>query len=183
MGEVRTHRPVMLITAVISRFDAAFDWARTKMVESFGPVSFTSDCFEFVETDFYHATMGTNLRKQFFAMENFIDPSQIADIKQTTNLLEVEFAESEFQEKSEFPVSRPINLDPGYISEAKLVLATTKDRDHRIYLQKGIFAEVTLHYHQKKWRSARWTYPDYQREDFQEFFTTCREHLRASFRQ
>lgn len=79
--------------------------------------------------------------------------------------------------------SRPLNIDPGYISEAKLVLATTKDRDHRIYLSGGIFAEVTLHFRAKQWTSSRWTYPDYQREDFQAFFTKCRNLLRERIKK
>lgn len=60
------------------------------------------------------------------------------------------------------------------------MLATTKDRDHRIYLDNGIFAEVTLHYRQGVWEKSRWTYPDYQRPDFHEFFNQCRAYLRAA---
>ena len=72
---------------------------------------------------------------------------------------------------------RPLNLDPGYITPAKLVLASTKDHAHRIYLRDGIFAEVTLVYRQRKWQPLEWTYPDYRRDDYQRFFTQCREWL------
>ena len=71
-----------------------------------------------------------------------------------------------------------VAFEPGYLTEAKLVLATTKDRDHRIYLHDGIYAEVTLNWVRGGWVNQRWTYPDYQRADFQEFFTKCRDYLR-----
>ncbi len=136
-----------------------------------------SPVFEFTETNFYTESMGTDLKKQFLVFDKTIDPGEIAPKKILSNDLEEQYAD-EF----EFPEERPLNIDPGYISEAKLVLATTKDRDHRIYLQQGIFAEVTLHFRTKKWTSSRWTYPDYQRADFQEFFTNCRNLLRERIR-
>lgn len=178
MGEVFPQRPVMLIAAVISRFDAAFDWTRDQSILRWGEIEIESPRFDFVETGFYAETMGEDLKKQFFAFSQLIDPDKIAAAKITANAWEREFAES-----SEWPVARPLNIDPGYITEAKLVLATTKDRDHRIYLQQGIFAEVTLHYHDRQWQGDRWTYPDYQRADFQEFFTECRQRLRQKYRK
>ena len=66
-----------------------------------------------------------------------------------------------------------MNLDPGYITPAKLVLASTKDHAHRLYLADGIYAEVTLAFRGKQWQPLEWTYPDYRRADFQEFFTAA----------
>ena len=86
--------------------------------------------------------------------------------------------EIDYQQLGRHPEPRPLNLDPGYLTEAKLVLATTKDRDHRLYLSRGIFAEVTLHFHRGTWEARPWTYPDYQRADYHEFFLRCREYLR-----
>jgi hypothetical protein len=81
------------------------------------------------------------------------------------------------------PETRPLNLDPGYVSEAKLVLATTKDRDHRLYLQRGIYAEVTLHYYHRKWTPRDWTYPDYRSDEYHLFLDKCRDYLRQRLRQ
>jgi hypothetical protein len=61
-----------------------------------------------------------------------------------------------------------------------LVLASTKDHAHRLYLRDGIYAEVTLAYRAKRWQPLEWTYPDFRRDDFQQFFTACREHLLAN---
>ena len=69
---------------------------------------------------------------------------------------------------------RRINLDPGYISQSKLVLATTKNHGHRIYLGKGIYAEVTLRYRNKAFRPWEWTYPDYRTEEYVEILEEIR---------
>ena len=79
---------------------------------------------------------------------------------------------------------RPLNIDPGYLTEAKVVLMTTKDRDHRLYVGKGIYAEVTLFFQLPgKWMSSRWTYPDYKCEAWHEFFFACRDYLRQHLQQ
>ncbi len=145
--------------------------------QAWGPICLMSDVFDFTETSFYADTMGSDLRKQFIAFEHLIDPGDIAQTKIQSNHWELEFART-----NKFPEQRPLNIDPGYITEAKLVLVTTKDRDHRIYLKDGIFAEITLYYRAGRWTKSRWTYPDYQREDFQRFFEQCREYLRARYR-
>lgn len=177
MGEITTHKPVLLITAITSRNPDAFAWSLDQMIRQWGPIAKASPVFDFTETDFYTQSMGSELKKQFVAFEQLIDPGEIALTKHLSNRWEGDYATH-----ASHPEQRPLNLDPGYISEAKLVLVTTKDRDHRIYLQQGVFAEVTLHYRGKTWTSSRWTYPDYQRADFQAFFTDCREYLRNSLR-
>ncbi len=122
--------------------------------------------------------MGSDLKKTFFAFEKLIDPGDLSDFKRQTNVWEEEYAQANDHDEP-----RPLNLDPGYISEAKLVLASTKDHAHRIYLRDGIYAEVTLHYQSKAWQSSAWTYPDYQRPDFQAFFTECREYVKKRRRE
>ncbi|MEM7457108.1 MAG: DUF4416 family protein, partial [Planctomycetota bacterium] len=170
MGNRRTHRRVLLITAVISRYDEAFEWTRQKMTDRFGAVEFEGPVFDFDQTSFYSRTMGEGLKKQFLAFSKLLPPDEIADAKVFTNQLEEQFADS-----NQYPESRPLNIDPGYVTEAKLVLATTKDRDHRIYLRDGIFAEVTLHYQGDQWQTSRWTYPDYDLESSRSCFLGCRK--------
>jgi hypothetical protein len=173
MGEISEHYPVVLIAAISSRYQEGLEWSAEQAERAWGPIEKRSSVFNFNETSYYTQSMGSDLKKQFIAFERLIDPSEIAATKHLSN-----HWEEKFRSESEFPESRPINIDPGYITEAKLVLVTTKDRDHRIYLRDGIYAEVTLHYRGKGWISNRWTYPDYLRADFQEFFTGCRNWLR-----
>ncbi len=172
MGQIQPPAPVLLIVAASSRYAEAFDWAHVQCGRRFGPIAMTSAAFDFTETDYYAATMGAELKKQFIAFERLIDPAALADIKRETNEWEREYAAM-----GRHPEPRPLNLDPGYITPAKLVLASTKDHAHRIYLRDGIHAEITLIYRQRKWQPMEWTYPDYRRDDYQKFFTQCRDWL------
>ena len=172
MGAIHDPTPVLLIVAASSRHDAALQWAREQIEAAFGPVALASDAFAFTETDYYAATMGGDLKKQFLACERLVDPGRLAEIKRQTNAWEAEYAA-----RGEHAEPRPLNLDPGYITPAKLVLASTKDHAHRMYLGGGIYAEVTLAFRDKQWQPMEWTYPDYRRDDYQAFFTRCREYL------
>jgi hypothetical protein len=172
MGQVQDPTPVLLIIAASSRYNAALNWGRDRAFDSFGDSALSSPAFDFTETDYYTATMGAGLKKQFFAFERLVDPSQLAGIKRSTNEWEAKYAGLGLH-----PEPRPLNLDPGYITPAKLVLASTKDHAHRIYLRDGIYAEVTLSFRGRKWQPLESTYPDYRRDDYQRFFTECREWL------
>jgi hypothetical protein len=178
MGHIQPPSQVLLLLAVSSRYVEALKWARECAASLFGATALVSDAFAFTETDYYTATMGADLKKQFALFERPIDPATLADIKRQTNAWEAEFASL-----GRFPEPRPLNLDPGYITPAKLVMASTKDHAHRIYLRDGIYAEVTLSYRDRRWQSMEWTYPDYRRDDYQRFFTDCRQLLQVAQQQ
>ncbi|MDA1052860.1 MAG: DUF4416 family protein [Planctomycetota bacterium] len=177
MGAITEPRPVLLLLGAFSCHDTVLDWARQTAEANWGPIALTSEVFSFDDTTYYEKTMGADLKKMFFAFEQLIDPAALIDIKLRTNDLE-----EQYREENDHPQPRPLNLDPGYVTEAKLVLATTKDRDHRIYLDRGIFAEVTLHFCRGVWTKHPWTYPDYQREDYHRFLTDCRNYFRQRWR-
>jgi uncharacterized protein DUF4416 len=178
MGDITAPESVLLVLAAFSRHPAALDWARAKADEKFGPVALASPRFSFVETDYYESTMGAGIQKCFWAFERLIDPAALVEIKRATNEWEAEYAKSAAHDEP-----RPLNLDPGYITAAKLVLASTKDHAHRLYLSDGIFAEVTLFYKDRAWQHRDWTFPDYRRADYQQFFSECRDELRRRQRE
>jgi hypothetical protein len=177
MGDVVAQRPVLLIAAVFSRHEAALAWARARFESEWGPIALASPAFDHRETTYYEKSMGEGLRKVFFAGERLIDPATLPALKLQANAWE-----DEYRDHASHTEPRPLNIDPGYLTEAKLVLASTKDRDHRLYLAQGIFAEVTLHFARGTWQTRPWTYPDYQRPDYHAFFTTCRDYLRERYR-
>jgi hypothetical protein len=168
---------VLGVLAAFSRHAEALEWARCQAVREWGPPALVSPVFAFVETRFYDASMGPELQKQLLAFERLMDPAELAARKLRANEWE-----DECRAQHAWPEPRPVNLDPGYLTEAKLILASTKDRDHRIYLEHGIFAEGTLYFHHGQWCARPWTYPDYQRSDYHQFFTVCREYLRTRYR-
>ena len=107
-----------------------------------------------------------NLKKQFLSFEILIMPDQLADIKNSTIKIETEYSRDG---------NRSVNLDPGYLEESKLVLASTKNYSHRIYLKDGIWAELTLSYAAGKFVTYPWTYPDYQTELAYDFLKKTRD--------
>jgi len=131
----------------------------------FGPVDYRSVHIPFTFTTYYEPEFGRNLVRQFLAFERLVDPGRLAAIKVLTNELEERLGELG---------RRRVNLDPGYMSEAKLVLATTKNHSHRIYIGQGIYAEVTLSWRDRDWRAWPWTYPDYQSEAYLDVLRTIR---------
>jgi len=178
MGEIHEPVPVLLVVAVSSRYDAALQWARERIDAALGPLALVSDAFEFTETDYYTSTMGRDLKKQFVASQRLIDSAAVAVVKRMTNDWEAEYAAL-----GRHPEPRPLNLDPGYITPAKLVLASTKDHAHRLHLRDGIYAEVTLRFQAGAFEPWPWTYADYREPGVHGFLETAREALYARILQ
>jgi hypothetical protein len=130
-----------------------------------GNIDRESSVFDFTYTDYYQKEMGTGLKKLFLSFLKLINPEEIAGIKVKTNNIE---------ERLSIKEKRCVNLDPGYITGAKLVLASTKDFAHRIYIGKSIYGDVQLQFIRGSFRSQIWTYPDYQSNQSLEFFHEVR---------
>lgn len=178
MAEPTPHPPALLLTAAFSRYEAALGWARDRAVEAWGPLAIESPAFEFADTNYYRPAMGPGLRKVFFGFKRPFDPAEMAEVKLLTNRWEQRYAN-----QSDHPEPRPLNLDPGYLTLGKLVLASTKDFAHRVYLSRGIFAEITLYFREGRWQSHEWTFRDYRRADYHDFFSQCRQWLHRELRK
>jgi len=139
----------------------------------FGDVDSSSQTFPFGFTDYYQDEMGKELERKFLSRGALVGPGKIADIKLKTNRLEEELADEVGS-----GVSRPVNIDPGYIGLSKLVLATTKNYSHRIYLKSGIYAEITLQFKQDTFIPLPWTYPDYRSDEYIEYFSRVRKEYK-----
>ena len=178
MAQPRPHVPVLLVIAAFSRHAEALIEARTQLQTFFGSVELAGEPFVFDQTTYYQASMGPDLRKQFFAFRDLVAPERLPDIKRQTNALEDEIARA-----GRYPEARPINLDPGLLELGKFLLATTKDQAHRIYLRDGIFAEVTLRYHAGAFEPWPWTYADYRLPCVHEFLQLARDYYRQRLRE
>jgi len=172
MADIRTPLPVKLFVGILTSIPSLLPELEERLVELFGPIDSKSDLFLFNQTNYYDQEMGSPIYRCFFAFNQMIDASEIAAAKVKTNELESAFSA---QNSS---VLRPVNLDPGYIEQSKVVLASTKNFFHRILVSKGIYAEVTLHYQAKKWQDFPWTFPDYKSNHYQEYFFSLRNLYR-----
>ncbi len=174
MGDIKNIPPCVRFIGAFSRSPESLDWLWQRVDETWGTTLLRSPQYAFVESNYYHSTMGEGLIKQFAICSEFYDPSELPSDKNLTNHWEAEFASDH-----DLGVARPLNIDPGYLGLTKLVLASTKNREHRLYMRDGIYAEVTLAFRSQAWQAMEWTYPDYQREDFQAFFTQAREAIKT----
>src|SRR5262245_36567687 len=176
MGSIRTFNPVKLFVGVLASNAGRLPTIEDRLMADFGPVDHRSPIIPFRFTDYYKHEMGETIDRVFLSFERLIEADRLPQIKVTTNLMEEAFAAQATDAK------RPVNLDPGYLEHAKIVLASTKNFYHRMYLADGIFGEVTMHYKNNAFLFFPWTYPDYQSAEYQEFFLTVRRIYREQLR-
>ncbi len=159
--------PVKAIIGVLTAEPSMLSTVYQELSEHFGPIDYTSELLTFDSTDYYESEMGIDLKRQFISFEKLIDAGTLSDKKLLTNLVEQHYARKGTSQ-------RRVNLDVGYVCLAKLVLASTKDHAHRIYLRDGIYAEMTLRYYHKTFQPWEWTYPDYRSPTYIAIFNQIR---------
>lgn len=169
--------PVKLIAGIIYRKEELFVRVKDELAGEYGEIDFESACLLFHYTRYYQEEMGENLKRKFISFKKLINPEKLVSIKLFTNKLEKKFL---------FPGSlkRQINIDPGYLTLSKLILATTKNFSHRIYLGDGIYAEVTLRYLKDKgFQPWEWTYPDYKSKEYLQIFNQLRCYYQKQLKE
>lgn len=166
VGKITKPLPVKLIVGLIYRQASLKDRALGSLKKFFGEIDFLSRPLNFNYTEYYYPEFGRPLKRIFMSFRRLFREDSLSAIKHITNKLEGQFS---------LNGKRRINIDPGCLSPGKLVLATTKDNCHRVYLGRGIFAEVTLFYQAGTFRPWPWTYPDYQSKQYLDIFNTIRK--------
>ena len=157
-----------LILGVLYYDEDIYNKALSILKENFGEIDFETEEFSFSEefSDYYDGELGGAARRKIFSFENTVNPSRQAEIKKFTNALEFELSGG---------TGRKINLDPGFMSHGRIMLATTKASGFRFPLEDGIYTELTLYYASGKWQKLPWTYRDYQSERVQSFLYKVRK--------
>ena len=145
MAKITEPKPVKLFVGMLSQDVSLFEQLKGKLVNLNGPTDIESDIWPWEHTNYYEKEMGAGLKRKFIFFEKLIDPRSIVEIKLKTIELEKQY----LNERG----GRIINLDPGYLDSAKIVLVSTKDFSHRIYLSHGIYGEVTLIYSGKDYKA------------------------------
>ena len=172
MAKISTPLPVKLILGILSSIPEILPRAEAQLISSFGAIDGRSELFLFDWTHYYDKTMGSPIYRRFLSFEQLIEPATIAGVKIKTNELESDFS-------GDYPnILRPINLDPGYLEQSKIVLASAKNYFHRILISDGIYAEVTLHFEEGEWQPFPWTFPDFKSGRYHPFFSSLRDLYR-----
>jgi hypothetical protein len=177
MGTIRNPLSVKLFVGMLSSDPLLFEAALEILCERYGPVDYQNDVLPWNKTNYYRDEMGDGIVRTFVFFKELMDPGELAKTKLFTNEIEKDFAVHAGD-----TLRRRINLDPGYVTEAKVVLATTKDFSHRVYIGSNVYAEVTLRYSikERQFIPCDYTYPDYRTDEYQTVFNKARELLRLA---
>ena len=142
--------------------ERCFAWTLEKLKNLWGKEENVSSPVPFTITDYYR-DIAPSLTRRFICFESLIEAGRLPDMKHAAIGVEAE---------SRSP--RIVNIDPGYVDGARLVLASTKDHAHRIYLRDGIFAEVTMRFRFGKWMPFDYTFPDFASGAYDNFLSAAR---------
>ncbi|MBW2056279.1 MAG: DUF4416 family protein [Deltaproteobacteria bacterium] len=165
MGQPRSPKPVKLVMSVITAREDLVEGILADLKGTYGETDFVGPWMVFDFTDYYRPEMGPDLKRRILAFERLIAPETLPSVKHRTNRIEEDYANRG---------RRRVNIDPGYLSGEHVILATTKAYAHRPYLRDGIYADLTLIYHGKSYRSLDWTYPDYRQPETIRIFNAIR---------
>ena len=166
--------PVKLISSLFSPEKELIESAICDLSGMYGPLDRISDELFFDRTRYYAREMGWPLHRRFISFAKPVPIDQLADIKLRTNEIEKGYLREG---------NRLVNIDPGLISPERLVLATGKNYVHRIYLSKGIYADLTLIYKRDSYRTLKWTYPDYADPDIIAWFNEVRKQYMKQMKE
>jgi hypothetical protein len=166
---------VKLIAGLLYPSDSGglLEWSAGRMAETFGDIERTSPPYPFVYTDYYK-DISPGLTRRFFTFAGLRHPFGLVVWKKMAISIEAESARG--------GAGRKVNIDPGYIDGARLILASTKNNAHRIYLWDDIFAETTLCYRKSGWESFSYTFPDFAGGVYDDFLNAARSDWKRDLR-
>jgi len=177
MGEERKPQKVKLFFGLIFSDRQILAAAEKRLSHDYGEIDSRSPVVFFDKTSYYEKEMGPGLLRQYISIKPLMDIGDLPSVKSQTNILEKLFSDPRG--------NRQINIDPGYLVFSKVVLATTKDYNHRLYIGDNMYAEVTLHFkgEAKSFVPWEWTYPDYRDPMAVDFFNNLRSMYKEQLRK
>jgi hypothetical protein len=171
---IRDGEPVgVLACGLLVSKEKSLASVKATLAEVWGSIAKESEVIPFDFSRYYEREMGPGLLRQFLAFEKPVLQEALPEFKRQAIALEAEAGDL-----TSGRLCRRVNSDPGYVTLERLVLATTKNYSHRLYLRDGIYAEVTLIFRSGTFHPLEWTYPDYRAPMAIEFFNQVREGFR-----
>ncbi len=173
MGKIRHPQQVRLFASIIFHENADIGEVLSRLGCTISPIEEQTEPALFTHTSYYEKEMGERLRRFFILFASLFERESLPGIKTATNEIEDYFAADG---------RRLVNIDSGYIALEHVILATTKGYAHRVYLGKGIHADLTLMFSSGSYRTLPWTYPDYAEAETIALFNRWRELCKYSLR-
>jgi hypothetical protein len=166
VGLIKDFAELKLFLGIIYGQEEIYEKAKQDLREVFGKFDKEFAALDFKNTNYYEEEMGGGLKRRFLSVQNKI---------RAENFYQAKLRANEVEEKYLIKRKRTINIDPGAVTLHNVMLLTTKNFAHRIPLQKGIYAEVTLIYKaQKGFEALPWTYPDYESAKYKQILEEIR---------
>ena len=169
MGKPSPPEPAILFTGLLYQKTGNLDSARYMLNRTFGDMFLETPPLPWHYSDYYLAELGSPISRVFLFFGNPFCQECLPETKLITNDIEDQLSEGN---------RRNINIDPGYLTLSKVVLASTKNYAHRIYMCSGIYAETTLIFRHGRYRPHLFTYRDYASGVYHEIFSQAREFLK-----
>lgn len=182
MGKIIFPKPAKLIISTITSDISLFNLHKEILIKRFGKVDIESNVQPFIFTNYYEKEFGKNLMQKLFSFFTPIKQNRLPEIKRITNNLENNCINENTKQNMTFP-KRKINLDPGYVTLNKFILASTKNGPTRIYLSHGIYAEITLRFINKSFVPCEYTYPNYKTNEYINFLNKVRQKYKLQLRE
>lgn len=174
MSTPRQPDPAKLVIGLFMNDQAIFQELLESLEKKFGTIDMVSPWFDFDYTDYYKREMGSSLFRRVAVFKDLVEQGDLADIKIATNEIEAAWTNNG---------KRAVNIDPGYLVKSRFILATGKDFAHRVYIGRGIYADLTLMYKKGKFTDLDWTYPDYRGDDIKGFLEIARSKYCLDFKK
>ena len=174
MSLPQTSGPAKLVISILMKEKNLLEPVILKLVSGFGPVDMISEWFPFDFTAYYEPEMGEPLFRRMLVFNTLIQQTALPEIKGFTNKLETDFSVNQ---------QRSVNIDPGYLLLERFVLATGKNFTHRIYMDEGIYADLTLIFQKGDYQPLPWTYPDYAAENMLVFLRKVRDKFKIDLKE
>lgn len=181
MGKISFPKPAKLIISMITSEECLFAQYKDILINKFGDVDMKSNAQPFNFTDYYEKEFGKKLIQILFSFSILIKQNELVEIKKITNDLESNFVREDIKKNTPCQ-KRKINLDPGYISLNKYILASTKNGPSRIYLGEGIYAEITLRFINKSFVPCEYTYPNYKTSEYINYLNLVRQKYKLQLK-
>ncbi len=169
MGRPHPPEKALLFLAVLFSREEVLDSILPVLGSRFGNILYKSAACAWSHSDYYDRELGSPIFRRFIFFSSLFDASTLPDIKLETNSMEDALSEDG---------KRRINIDPGYLTSSKVVLASAKDYSHRLYLGKGIYGEVELYFQGNRFHPMHYTYKDYRDQKGLAMFETARKELK-----
>jgi hypothetical protein len=150
----------LLFMAVMYSDENRFESAKKELIKKYGKIKAESFAYDFNFTNYYEPEMGSGLKKKFLVFEKLIFKEELVDIK---------FFITEIEKKYSNSGNRVVNIDPGYLSNTELVLATFKEKSFKEKISDKVWAHKVLEFDGDNIKQFFHTFADYKDKKNQEF--------------